>query len=174
MREARSLADAMLERFWDDQGGAFYDTANDAEALIVRPRDYFDNATPSGTSAATRALLHLGALVGEPRYEQIAVRSLEGLAGMVDQVPQAFGNLLCALDFHLATPQEVAVVGEPGRDDTEALLGVLRSRYLPNTVIASSGPAARRARESPFSPAEAPWTGAPRRTSASASPADAP
>ncbi len=142
VREARSLADAMLDRFWDEGAGIFYDTASDSEALIVRPRDLFDGATPSGSSAAARALLHLAALVGEPRYARAAERGLESMAGMLDQVPQAQGNLLCALDFHLAPPREVAVVGARGSADTEALLDELRGRYLPTTTVAHLDPSA--------------------------------
>jgi len=137
---ARALTDAMLERFWDEDEGIFYDTATDAEALVVRPRDAFDNATPSGTSAAVAALLRLAALTGEPRYGRVAARVLEGMGEIMARVPQGFGNLLAAADFHLATPQEVVVVGRAGEPGTEALLDVLRSRYLPNTVLAPLDP----------------------------------
>ncbi|HEX2190209.1 MAG TPA: thioredoxin domain-containing protein [Longimicrobiaceae bacterium] len=137
---ARELADAMLERFWDEDEGVFYDTATDAEALVVRPRDTFDNATPSGNSAAVTALLRLAGLTGEPRYTRVAVRVLEGMAELTTRVPQGFGQLLSALDFHLATPQEVVVVGRPGEPGAEALLDVLRLRFLPNTVLAPAAP----------------------------------
>ena len=137
---ARELADAMLERFWDEEQSVFYDTAADAESLVVRPRDTFDNATPSGTSAAAMALLRLGSLVGEPRYTRAAVRVLEGLGDLVARMPTGFGHLLSALDFHLAAPQEVVVVGEAGEPGTEALLDVLRLYYLPNTVLALHTP----------------------------------
>ncbi|HEU0078133.1 MAG TPA: thioredoxin domain-containing protein, partial [Longimicrobiaceae bacterium] len=137
---ARGLADAMLERFWDEEEGVFYDTATDAEALVVRPRDTFDNATPSGNSAAVTALLRLAVLTGEPRYGRVAARVLEGMGEIMARVPQGFGNLLSAADFHLATPQEVVVVGRAGETGTEALLDVLRLRYLPNTVLALADP----------------------------------
>ena len=68
--EARSLADAMIDLFWDEGRGTFYDTARDHETLIVRPRDIFDNAMPSGSSTATLALLRLGALTGQGRVSQ--------------------------------------------------------------------------------------------------------
>ena len=134
------LADAMLERFWDEDEGVFYDTAVDAEALVVRPRDTFDNATPSGNSAAVMALLRLAALTGEPRYGRVATRVLEGMGELMTRVPQGFGNLLAAADFHLATPQEVVVVGRAGEPETEVLLDVLRLRFLPNTVLALADP----------------------------------
>jgi uncharacterized protein YyaL (SSP411 family) len=140
VREARALADAMLEKFWDEGEGAFYDTAADAESLVVRPRDVFDNATPSGNSAAVFALLRLGELTGEVRYTRTAVRVLEGMGELLGRLPQGFGHLLCALDFHLATPTEVAFVGTPGEGETEALVRTVSRAYLPNAVLALRRP----------------------------------
>ncbi|HEU4452318.1 MAG TPA: thioredoxin domain-containing protein [Longimicrobium sp.] len=140
VREARALADAMLELFWDDAEGVFHDTASDAETLVVRPRDLFDNATPSGNSAAVMALLRLGELTGESRYTEVARRVLEGTADFMTRVPAGFGHLLCALDFHLATPREVAIVGVPGTEDADALVRIVSRAYLPNTVLAFTRP----------------------------------
>ncbi len=142
VREARTLAETMLERFWEDSEGAFYDTAADAEMLVVRPRDPYDNPIPSGNSAAVMALLRLGALAGEPRYQRVAVQALEGMGRLLAEMPSGFGYLLSALDFHLATPQEVALVGRRGAEDTRALLEVLARRYLPNTTLAFAEPEA--------------------------------
>jgi uncharacterized protein YyaL (SSP411 family) len=133
--EARALADAMLDRFWDDAEGAFYDTASDAEALVVRPRDIFDNATPSGNSVAAGVLLKLSRILGEPRYARVGRRVLEGLAEVVARVPMGFGHLLCVMDFELATPREVAFIGTPGEPETDALTRVAARAYLPNTVV---------------------------------------
>jgi uncharacterized protein len=139
-REARALADAMIERFLDPAEGIFYDTASDAEALVVRPRDLYDNPIPSGTSAAALSLVRLGRLVGEPRYERIAVQALEWSGRLPAEMPSGFGHLLGALDLHLATPREVAIVGPRDAADTRALLDVLARRYLPNTTLAFAEP----------------------------------
>jgi uncharacterized protein len=136
LNEAGALADVLLERFWDEDERVFYDTAADGEALVVRPRDYFDNATPSGNSAAVSALLRLTALLGEERYERVAVAVMETQAGLLEQIPQGFGELLCALDFFLAPPREVAVVGATEEPGTRELLDVLRTSYLPEAVVA--------------------------------------
>jgi len=140
VREARSLADELLERFWDEDAGVFYDTANDAEALVVRPRDVFDNATPSGSSAAVMALLRLGELTGEPRYRTVAERALAGSMELMARIPAGFGHLLNALDFALATPTEVAIVGDPAADDMRALVRTFSRAYLPNAVLAFRAP----------------------------------
>jgi uncharacterized protein YyaL (SSP411 family) len=139
LREATSLADELLARFWAEDEGVFYDTASDAEALVVRPRDVFDNATPSGNSAAVMALLRLGELTGEERYRAVAERALAGIADLVARVPMGFGHLLCALDFSAAAPAEVAFVGDPSAEETRALVRAVSRLYLPNAVLAGKG-----------------------------------
>ncbi|HEX6911851.1 MAG TPA: hypothetical protein VF142_15720, partial [Longimicrobium sp.] len=140
LREARALADEVIGRFWDEAEGVFYDTAADAEALVVRPRDLWDNATPSGTSAAVVMLLRLGELLGEERYRAVAERVLGAMAELAARAAPGFGNLLSAIDFHLATPTEVAFVGTPGEPETDALLRVAARAYLPNAVTALRRP----------------------------------
>jgi hypothetical protein len=118
----------------------FFDTARDAETLVVRPRDVYDNATPSGNSAATLALLRLAELTGEERFRAVAERVLTRFADMLARFPGAFSHLMTALDRFLAVPQEVAIVGRPGEAETDALLAVVRRAYLPNTVVALRRP----------------------------------
>jgi uncharacterized protein YyaL (SSP411 family) len=86
------------------------------------------------------ALLRLGELTGEVRYTRTAVRVLEGMGELLGRLPQGFGHLLCALDFHLATPTEVAFVGTPGEGETEALVRTVSRAYLPNAVLALRRP----------------------------------
>jgi uncharacterized protein YyaL (SSP411 family) len=140
LREARALGDGMLERFWEEEQGIFFDTARDAEKLVVRPRSLYDSATPSGNSAATLALLRLAELTGEERFRSVAERVLASFADQMARFPGAFSHLVTALDRYLAVPQEVAIVGRPGDDDTEALLRVVRRAYLPNTASALRRP----------------------------------
>lgn len=134
--EARTIADRMLERFWVPDQGLFFDTAEDGDQLVVRPRDIYDNATPAGTSAAVHALIRLARLSGEPEYERVAGRVMEGMGRLAAEIPQGFGNLLCAIEHHLAPPSEVALVGGAGDADTRALLATLRSSFLPHTTLA--------------------------------------
>ncbi len=140
LREARALGEGMLERFWEEEQGIFFDTARYAEALVVRPRDVYDSATPSGNSAATLALLRLAELTGEERFRSVAERVLASFADQLARFPGAFSHLVTALDRYLAVPQEVAIVGRPGDEDTEALLRVVRRAYLPNTAVALRRP----------------------------------
>jgi uncharacterized protein len=138
LREAASLADAILGLFWAEAEGAFYDTAADHEELVTRPRDVYDNATPSGNSVAVDVLLKLSVLLEREDYRERAGAVLDNLSGGMVQVPGAFGRLLSALDFYLSTPYEVAIIGEREAPDTKMLLETVYSSYLPNKVVAGS------------------------------------
>ena len=140
LREAEALADAINELFWDEERKAFYDTPADHEKLVTRPRDVYDNAAPSGNSVATEVLLKLSLLLDRDDYRQRAETVLEEMAGGLEKLPGAFGRLLCALDFSTSRPYEIALVGDPEKDDTRSLLEAVYSNYLPNKVVAGHDP----------------------------------
>ena len=123
--EARALAEAMLALFWDDALEGFYDTGVDHEALIVRPRNLQDNAVPCGSSVAIEVLLRLAVLLGERRYESIALKALRPMADLMSRYGAGFGRFLCALDFHLGPVVEVALIAPPGGDLVAAGRGSL-------------------------------------------------
>jgi uncharacterized protein len=133
--EARAVADTLLDHFWDVDNGGLFTTADDAEALIVRQKDLLDNATPAANSMAATGLLRLAALTGEQRYRHQSEQILQLVGGVVGGAPTAFGRLLAAVDMLRAGVTEIAVVGE--RPD---LLAAVRSRYLPNAVLAWGEP----------------------------------
>jgi hypothetical protein len=133
---ARELADEMLRLFWDGAIEGFYDTGHDAERLIVRPRNLFDNAVPSGSAVAIETLLRLAVLTGEAAYETRALTALRPLADLLARHPSGFGRFLCALDFHLGPRVEVALVA-PARDGgLEPLATEVFGRFMPNRVVA--------------------------------------
>jgi uncharacterized protein YyaL (SSP411 family) len=132
--EARGLADAMLDLFWDGAREAFYDTGRDHESLIVRPRNLFDNAVPSGSAVAIETLLRLRVLTGDDRYERTALGALRPMADLMSRHPTAFGRFLCAHDFHLGPVIEVALVG-PTADSVAPLATEVFGRFQPNRVV---------------------------------------
>src|SRR5205807_241043 len=110
--------------------------SDDHERLISRPKDLYDNATPSANSVAAEVLLRLSLLTGEEAYERQAIRSLERIGHVAAQAPTGFGRWLCAIDWVLGTPLEIAVVGDPESGLTRNLLEVVWQRFLPNKVVA--------------------------------------
>jgi uncharacterized protein len=124
LSSAIEVADEMIDLFWDDSVQGFFDTGRDHEALVTRPRDFFDNATPSGTSVAIDVLLRLSVLTDNQDYERRALTCLRTLTPFIQQAPTAFGRLLSALDFHLSRRQELAVILPPSQsreDEGEGL-----------------------------------------------------
>jgi uncharacterized protein YyaL (SSP411 family) len=117
----------------------FYDTSDDHETLVVRPRELQDNAVPSGNAMAALVLSRLAGLAVEPRYEELARRSLRAMQPMLARYPLGFAQWLIALDYVLAHPREVAIVGDPGAADTLALQDVCRAGYRPHQVVALGG-----------------------------------
>ncbi|MGI8731641.1 MAG: thioredoxin domain-containing protein [Solirubrobacteraceae bacterium] len=129
---ARATADAMIERFADDEHGGFFQTSEDHEQLVARRKDLDDNPIPSGSSSAAFGLLRLAALTGQQRYERHALDALLLLAEIAPRHPQGFGHVLQALDFALAEVHQVALVGT----DTSAMQRVVRGAFRPHIVLA--------------------------------------
>ncbi len=135
LEEAQTLTDRMIEEFWDNEGGGFFFTGKSHEDLIVRSKDYFDNATPSGNSVAAMVLLRLAILIDKENYRNLATAVLRELGDSARRYPSGFGYALSAADFLVSTPKEVAIVGRD-REDIQALLTEAWRRYLPNKVVA--------------------------------------
>jgi hypothetical protein len=136
LEAALTLADKMVEEFWDEDGGGFFYNGRSGEKLIVRNKDYFDNATPSGNSVAAEALLRLSVLTGNEGYRRKAVNVLRLVRDAVERYPSAFGYALGAIDFYLSTVKEIVIVGEA--EQARPLLREVWTRYLPNKVVVSS------------------------------------
>jgi uncharacterized protein YyaL (SSP411 family) len=138
LRECLSLVEQMCEEFWDGADGGFFYTSTKGEQLIVRNKDFMDNATPAGNSVAAELLLRLALLTENQEYGRKAVTVFRLLRDQMARYPSAFGYLLGALDFHLSTPKEIVIVGQAGADDSHALLREVWKRYLPNKVVAQT------------------------------------
>ena len=133
-RDARALADTIVERFADGENGGFFTTAADRELSFARRKDLEDSPIPSGSSAAALGLLRLARISGETGYESHALGVLRLLAPIAGRHPLAFGHALQAFAFSLGRVREVAIVG--GGPDADALAAVVRAGFLPRVVLA--------------------------------------
>jgi uncharacterized protein YyaL (SSP411 family) len=120
--------------FHDPDGGGFFTTGADAEQLVVRLKDIFDDATPSANSLAANGLLRLAALTGDTSYEEIAVEVVRMLAPVSTSHPNGFAHLLAAVERHVTSPLEIAIVGDRDDDRTRALQREVATRLLPASV----------------------------------------
>jgi uncharacterized protein len=135
LNEALALTDRMIREFWDEDAGGFFFTGKSHESLIVRSKDYFDNATPSGNSVAALVLARLATLTNKESYRNLAIAVLREVGDQIRRYPSGFGYALSAADFLLSTPKEIAIVGKDAAD-IELLLAETWRRYLPNKVVA--------------------------------------
>ena len=133
--QARRLADLALEHFQANEGG-FYDTSDDHETLIVRPRNLQDNVTPSGNAMMSKQLLRLAAYTGENRYDESGRALLKLLTDAMRQYPQAFAEALNATDMVVGGIVEVAIVGMQDTAESSKILELLRGPYRPNLIVA--------------------------------------
>jgi len=140
LRAAAALAEVIVEKFRDPANGSFFQVSADHERLVARRKDFVDSAVPSGNSLAAELFLRLAMLLGRDDYRGHAEGIFRLMADGMAEQPLAFGRLLCALDLYLNPGQEIALVGDPAADDTQAMLAEVRRRYLPNSVLALWNP----------------------------------
>ena len=136
LERARAVSDAMVQWFWDDTIGGFFDTAQDGEKLIARPRELTDNAVPAGNSLAAELLLRLGDLTGRDDDRRRGAWMVETLGEPLTRYPTAFGYALGAAELAVHGATEVALVGDAGASDFEALVRETASHYLPSLILA--------------------------------------
>lgn len=135
---AIALSETCVAQFWDDDVGAFFDTARDAETLVTRPRDSMDNATPSGNSLAVELLLRVAEYTGDVNASRRASYVIDAMGEQLSRYATMYGQLLCAADMAVYGAVEVAIVGAVGGADFAALTGAVAERYVPSLVMAGA------------------------------------
>jgi uncharacterized protein YyaL (SSP411 family) len=134
LETALTLTAKMRELFEDPDAAAFFTTAGQDDSLVLRMKDDYDGAEPSGNSVALLDLLRLAHLTDRDEYRQSSVRTLDALMPKMSSQPVAVPQMLVALDYSLAAKREVVIAGDRNAEPTRALLRELRGRFLPYTV----------------------------------------
>ncbi len=134
IEKAIELNGDMVKHFWDEKGG-FYSTADDSEELLVRQKEIYDGAIPSGNSVATLNMLRLARITSDPGLEEKAAGTAKAFSGIVEEHPSAHTQLMIALDFAIGPSYEVVVAGESGAEDTVEMLEALQRPFIPNKVV---------------------------------------
>ena len=129
----------MNDRFLDPDNGGYYNSAAGARDLIARRKDIYDGAIPSGNSINITNLVRLARLTGRRELEAIAQRNLDAFSAQIANYPAGFAEMLCGLDFVLGPSHEVVIAGAP--DESREMLGELRRRFLPRSVVIYRDPA---------------------------------
>lgn len=132
---ALSLNQDLIEHFWDKDNGGFYFTADDSENLLIRQKEIYDGAIPSGNSVAMLNLLRLGRITANPDLDYKAARIGRAFANNVRQSPSSYTQLMVALDFALGLTYEIVLAGDSKAEDMKEMLEAIQARYIPNKVV---------------------------------------
>jgi len=135
LEDALKLTDNMVRHFWDEDIGGFYLTPDNGESLLVRKKEIYDGAIPSGNSVAMLNLLRLGRMTANSDMEEKAARIGRVFSESVRLSPSAHTQLMVSLDFGIGPCHEVVIAGKPEAEDTKAMVKALRTRFLSNKVV---------------------------------------
>ncbi len=130
LKKAGELSDRMLADFYDAKAGGFFQTDGHDASVLIRSKEDYDGAEPSGNSVATLLLLRLAQMTGDEKYRQAAEKTLAAFETHLRRAPHAVPQMLCAFDFYLAKPKQIILTGPD-----PAMLRVIRDRYLPNKIV---------------------------------------
>jgi hypothetical protein len=162
LERAMKLQEQTVGLFWDTDRGGFYFTSADNEKLLVRQKEIYDGAIPSGNSMAADNLVRLARLTGDEEYLERANRIFTAFAADASRLPSAHAQLVSALQRAAGRSLEVVVAGDPGADDTTALIATVREMYLPHAsvLLVPSGPTGAAIRKlAPFAKSYVPVKG---------------
>lgn len=137
---ARSICETAIELFWDEENGGFFDASPDAGDIILKTKETYDGAEPSGNSVQIMNLLRLAAMTDEQRFNGLAEKSLLLYANDLSQMPFSSPSMLCALRFFLSGPAEVVISGDPSDKTANGLAMVARGIYLPEKILVNATP----------------------------------
>ncbi|MDO8445785.1 MAG: thioredoxin domain-containing protein [Deltaproteobacteria bacterium] len=135
LQDALGLNADLLKHFWDDRGGGFYFAPDDGEELIVRKKEIYDGAIPSGNSVAMLNLLRLGRITAYPALEEKAAEIGRAFSREVRQSPSVYTHLMVAVDFAVGPSYEVVIAGDSRADDSKEMLKALSKPYIPNKIV---------------------------------------
>jgi len=135
LKAALQLNQIMMQHFWDKDQGGFFFSADDAEALLLRRKEFYDGAIPSGNSIAMLCLLRLMHLCGGTELEEWAWDLARTFSSAAGEQPLGHSMLLCSLDYALGPASDIALLGSLQDAGIIEMLQALQSRYLPNKSV---------------------------------------
>jgi len=135
LKFALDLNKDLLKYFYDDDNGGLYLYGSDSEQLIVRPKDVYDGATPSGNSVSAVNFLRLGRLTGDADLEDKAYEQLSAFGSMIEEYPMGYTHMLMALLFMNSNASEIVIVGSNEDKNAQRMLEIANTRFMPFTVV---------------------------------------
>ncbi|TFG96836.1 thioredoxin domain-containing protein [Candidatus Thorarchaeota archaeon] len=139
LEQAKNLTDDLMKNFWDEEEGAFYFTSINAEELLVRKKDAYDGAMPSGNSVAMYNLIRLARLLGDNDYEDHATAIVNVFSTDIKRTPSAYSMMLLGFDFAIGPSFEIVIAGNPVKEDTRQMIEQIRKKFIPRKVVLLRG-----------------------------------
>jgi uncharacterized protein YyaL (SSP411 family) len=132
---ALELTEKQVSLFWDEEAGGFYDTSGKDKTVLLRMKEDYDGAEPTGNSIAALNLLRLSQMTDNDDWYQKGAKTVSAFGNRLQQIPSAMPQMLAALDYWLDKPKQIIIAGKPGADDTQKMLTEVYERYIPNKII---------------------------------------
>ncbi len=132
---ALELTEKQVSLFWDEEAGGFYDTSGKDKTVLLRMKEDYDGAEPTGNSIAALNLLRLSQMTDNEDWYQKGAKTVSAFGNRLQQIPSAMPQMLAALDYRLDKPKQIIIAGKPGADDTQKMLAEVYERYIPNKII---------------------------------------
>lgn len=135
LKEAITLNDQMIKYFWDNNNFGFFFSPSDGEKLLVKQKEIYDGAVPSGNAVAMMNLLKLSRITADTKYETYANELATAFSTTLNDSPISHTMFMSGLDFAVGPSYEIVISGSKGSPDTEKMISTLRERYIPNKVV---------------------------------------
>ncbi|MFZ3385263.1 MAG: thioredoxin domain-containing protein [Candidatus Methanoperedens sp.] len=135
LKAALEFNEHLIIHFRDNEAGGFYLTSDDGENILIRKKDIYDGAVPSGNSVAMLNLIRLSRITADPELERKAQALGQAFSRIVGQAPAGYTMLMSALDFTFGPTSEVVIAGDLQKNDTIDMLKALRKEFIPNKVV---------------------------------------
>ncbi|MCB0723273.1 MAG: thioredoxin domain-containing protein [Ignavibacteriae bacterium] len=135
LKTANDLALSMISIFYDNEHGGFYDISGNDKSLLVRTKDEFDGAEPSGNSIAILDILRLAQYTDNKDFTEKGKKSLDYFSGFMSQNPNSMANMLRALSFYLYKPKQIIITGDPSSQETQSLINTVNKRFIPDKIF---------------------------------------
>ncbi len=135
LKLALLLQQIQIENYWDNENGGFFFTGKNGEKLLIRQKEIYDGAIPSGNSVSLLNLLRLGRITGNAEFEEKADKLIKAFSLQVSNSPIAFTQFLNGVDFALGSTKEIVVVGESSSSETQKMLNLIREKFIPHKVL---------------------------------------
>ncbi len=135
LKTALTLNNDLLTHFWDGTHGGLFFSPDDGENLLVRHKEVYDGAIPSGNAVAMLNLIRLGRITANSALEEKAAQIGKTFSTTLKEYPSAHTQLMVALDFAFGPSYEIVIVGNKQSSDTQQMLASIRNVFVPNKIV---------------------------------------